>query len=253
MNAEYLTMPGFPARHGFFTRQGGVSIPPYASLNCRAGGGDDPAHVRENRARVAEAVGVPRQALLGLKQVHSATVVTVTDPWPEGAGPEADAMVTNRQGLALGIITADCAPVLFVDREAGVIGAAHAGWTGAVAGVLEAAVAAMRELGACPGRIRAAIGPCIQQASYEVGADMRARVLAGNDGLGESFFAPDARPDHWQFDLPGYCHARLRGAGVEAAALSVDTVPDEARFFSHRRRVLAGGGEIGHQISVIVQ
>jgi hypothetical protein len=160
-------------------------------------------------------------------------------------------MVTDRHGIALGIVTGDCAPVLFADADAGIVGAAHAGWRGAVAGVLEATVTAMTALGATPGRITAAVGPCIGQASYEVGADLRAAVLdrAAEDAR---FFAPGRRALHWQFDLSGYCAARLAAACVGAVeVLACDTLADDARFFSHRRRTLAGGGLIGHQISVI--
>jgi YfiH family protein len=159
--------------------------------------------------------------------------------------------VTDRPGLALGIITADCAPVLFCDRAAGVIGAAHAGWRGALAGILEATVRAMAGLGARPEQMQAVIGPCISQASYEVGADLRDAVLARAPD--DARFFADGRPGRWQFDLAGYCAARLRAAGVAAvASLAADTAADEARFFSHRRRTLAGGGPIGHQISAIV-
>jgi YfiH family protein len=239
-----------PARHGFFTRQGGVSTGPFASLNCGFSA-DDPARVRENRARAAAALGLPAAALLGLKQVHGAEVVTVTAPWAEGEGPAADALVTAQPGLALGIITADCAPVLFRDAAAGVAGAAHAGWRGAAAGVLEATLAAMEALGAVRSRIAAVIGPCIAQASYEVGPDLRESVLGALPGA-EALFAP-GRPGRWQFDLAGYCLLRLRRAGVgSTAGLGLDTRADAARFFSHRRRTLAGGGAIGHQISVIM-
>jgi hypothetical protein len=159
--------------------------------------------------------------------------------------------VTDRPGVALGIVTADCAPVLFADLEAGVIGAAHAGWRGAVAGVLEATVAAMCELGGARVRIAAAIGPCIAQGSYEVAADLRDAVLA-RDAADERFFASGQRADRWQFDLPGYCAARLAALGLAAVeTVAADTVADTARFFSHRRRTLSGGGPIGHQISVI--
>ena len=160
-------------------------------------------------------------------------------------------MVTDRPGIALGIVTGDCAPVLFTDADAGIIGAAHAGWRGAVAGVLEATLAAMQARGAAPARVTAAIGPCIAQASYEVGADLRDAVL-DRDPADARFFAPGGRALHWQFDLPGYCAARLAAAGVGAVeVLAVDTLSDAARFFSHRRRTLVGGGSIGHQISVI--
>ena len=247
MTAEFLTHAALHARHGFFTRRGGASQGPYASLNCSLSSGDDPALVAQNRARVAASLGVSADRLLGVTQVHGADVVTVHAAWPAGAGARADAMVTAVPGLALGVITADCAPVLFVDAAAGVVGAAHAGWRGAAAGVLEATVAAMEALGAARARAVAVVGPCISQASYEVGEDMRAQVASA-----DAFFAPGYRPGHWQFDLGGYCLSRLRMAGVVAEQLVADTCADDARFFSHRRRTLAGGGVIGHQISCVV-
>jgi len=182
------------ARHGFFTRQGGVSAGPYASLNASLSGSDDPDKVRQNRALAAQALGADPAKLVGLHQVHGAEVVAVTQAWPPGAGPRADAMVTARPGIALGIVTADCAPVLFEDPGTGIVGAAHAGWRGAAAGVLEATVEAMRALGARPDRIVAAIGPCIGPRSYEVAEDMRACVLAATQALAHCF-APGARPD----------------------------------------------------------
>ncbi len=250
MDPEYLTAPGLGAVHGFFTRRGGVSSGPYASLNCSLSGGDDPAVVARNRASVAGAMGVPVTRLAGTHQVHGCEVAVVDQPWAAGAGPKADAMVSASPGVALGVITADCAPVLLWDGEHGVAGAAHAGWRGARAGVLEATISAMEKLGARRGGIAAAVGPCIAAASYEVGDDLRQAVVPGIGGA-ERFFTAGVRPGHWQFDLAGYCVARLHAAGVSAAALSVDTCADEARFFSHRRRTLAGGGPIGHQISVI--
>ncbi len=196
------------------------------------------------------AIGAAPGTLVGLTQVHGIAVTRVAAPWAPGAGPPADAMVTDRPGVALGIVTADCAPVLFADADAGVIGAAHAGWRGAVAGVLEATLAAMPQLGARPERIAAAIGPCIGQSSYEVAADLRDAVLA-RDADHARFFT-DGRPGHWQFDLAGYCAARLAAAGVGTVGrLAADTAAEPDRFFSHRRRTLAGGGPIGHQISVI--
>ena len=251
-SAEFLRADALdPLPHGFFTRRGGVSRGPWAALNCALSGQDRPEHVAENRARVAAALGLPPPALLGLTQVHGAAVVRVTAPWPAGQGVRADGMVTDRPGLALGIITADCAPVLLADPQAGVIGAAHAGWRGAVAGVIEATLAAMAALGAEAARVAAAVGPCIGQASYEVGPDLRAAVLeAGAEGA--AFLAPGRDAVHWQFDLAGYCAARLRAAGVaRVGSVAVDTAADEARFFSHRRRTLRGEGPIGHQISVI--
>ncbi len=236
----HLRADALAAPHGFFTREGGVSAGPYATLNASLSGGDDPAAVAENRRRIAATVGV--EVLLGLSQVHGAEVVRVTQPWAVGAGPRADAMVTDRPGIGLGIITADCAPVLFA--APGMVGAAHAGWRGALAGVLEAVVAAMGGAG-----VRAAVGPCIGPQSYEVAADLRDAVLA-RDPADVCFFA-GGRPGHWLFDLPGYCAARLRAAGAEVTVVAADTLADEARFFSHRRRTLAGGGAIGHQMTVI--
>jgi YfiH family protein len=191
---------------------------------------------------------VAPENLLGLKQVHGVDVVTVTTPWAIGAGPAADAMVSATPGIALGVITADCAPVLIADATGTVIGAAHAGWRGAVAGVLEATVAAMRGLGAS--RLGAVIGPCIHQESYEVGADLRDAVLARDAGDAR-FFVDGVAAGKWQFDLPGYCAARLRAVGVDAAFLPYDTCSTETEFFSHRRRTLRGEAAIGHQISVI--
>jgi len=244
--ADSLRVP-----HGFFTRRGGVSGGPYASLNCSLSGGDAPDLVLENRARAARTIGASPDRLVGLMQVHQADVVEVTDPWRPGQGPRADAMVTARPGIALGIVTADCAPILLVDQRAGVVGAVHAGWRGTVAGVIEAAVAAMARLGADPPAIVAAIGPCIAQSSYEVGPDLYGAVLAC-DADGARFFAPGRRESRWQFDLAGYCAARLAGAGVQAVSLlAEDTAADAARFFSHRRRTLGEGGPIGHQISII--
>lgn len=256
MSAEYVTAPDLAARHGFFTRRGGVSSGTYASLNCSLSSGDSAENLRENRARVAAALGVAHDALLGLTQIHSADVVRVTTPWAAGQGPRADALVSALPGLALSVITADCAPVLFHDPATGIAGAAHAGWRGAVAGVLEATIAAMAALGADPARIIACVGPCIAQPSYEVGADLRDAVLAartpGPDGWAEACFAPGHRPGHWQFDLPGYALHRLRASGVRASALGLDTLAEEERFFSHRRRTLRGEPSIGHQISAIV-
>ena len=252
MMPDPLRSPLLPVAHGFFTRRGGVSTGPYAALNCSLSGQDAPEAVAENRARAARALGAAPEALVGLTQVHGVAVARVETPWPAGAGPAADAMVTDRPGVALGIITADCAPVLLADAEAGVIGAAHAGWRGAASGVIEATVAAMEALGAARGRIAGAVGPCIGQASYEVGEDLRAAVLAaGADGA--RFLAPGRREGRWQFDLSGYCAARLAAAGIgRIDVVAADTAADEARFFSHRRRTLAGGGPIGHQISMVL-
>ena len=235
----HLRDPSLAAPHGFFTREGGVSTGPFTSLNCSLSGADDAASVAENRRRVADTIGTP--ILVGLTQVHGPDVAVVDEPWAAGAGPRADAMVTRRPGIGLGIITADCVPVLFAGP--GVVGAAHAGWRGAVAGVLEAVLDLMGPA------VHAAIGPCIGPASYEVAADLRDAVLS-REPHDARFFTTN-RPGHWLFDLPGYCAARLRAAGATVTVLGADTLPDERRFFSHRRRTLAGGGPIGHQISVI--
>jgi YfiH family protein len=251
MTAEFLTAPSLGTVHGFFTRRGGVSQGPYASLNASLSGGDDPGCVAQNRALMASALQVGADRLVGVTQVHGCDVETVRLPWQVGAGPRADAMVTDTPGLALGVVTADCAPVLFHDAAAAVIGAAHAGWRGAVSGVLEATIKAMERLGATRSGIVAAIGPCIGQASYEVGDDLRMAVLAASLPA-ERFFTDGARAGHWQFDLPGYCLGRLQAAGVAAHGLGLDTCAEVDRFFSHRRRTLAGGGPIGHQLSAIV-
>jgi len=247
MSPQFLT-GALPAPHGFFTRNGGVSTGPYASLNCSLSSADSPENLSKNNALVAQAMGVGAKNLLGLKQVHEATVHWVTGPWDPDNRPVADAMITSRRDLALGIITADCAPVLFSDDAGTCVGAAHAGWRGALNGVLEATGMAMRSKGATG--IRAVIGPCIQQASYEVAADLRDAVLERN-AAHEIFFAPGKTPDRWQFDLPAYCAARLATIDLPASILRRDTCAEEQDFFSHRRRVLRGEPAIGHQISTI--
>ena len=249
--AEALIVNPMPAPHGFFTRRGGVSAGPFSSLNCSLSSQDDPAAVLENRARAANRLGIDPARLVGLTQVHGTHVVTVNEAWAPGQGEAADAMVTNRPGLGLGVVTADCAPVLFADSDGVIVGAAHAGWRGAMAGVLEATIAAMIALGTSAARISVAIGPCIAQPSYEVGPDLRDAVLARGTA-DAAFFAPGRQPDKWQFDLAGYCAARLRGAGVgHIVVTGHDTLTQEERFFSHRRRTLAKSGPIGHQISII--
>jgi len=251
MTPPLLSSPVISVAHGFFTRQGGVSCGPYASLNCSLSGQDERRSVLENRARAARALGVAPGSLVGLMQVHGCEAVTVAKPWRPGEGPAGDAMVTDRPGIGLGIVTADCAPVLFADEGAGVIGAAHAGWRGAVAGVLEATVEAMISLGASIQRIAAAIGPCIGQVSYEVGPELRDSVLADNLA-GAAFLRPGQRGARWQFDLSGYCRWRLETTGVTRIdTIAADTVAEEDRFFSHRRRTLTGGGPIGHQMSIV--
>jgi len=256
---ERMTAQTLPVPHGFFTRRGGLSRGPYASLNCSLSGQDDRDTVLENRARVARCLDVEPCRLLGLTQVHGDAVVTVTKAWAPGQGGLADAMVTARGDVALGIVTADCAPVLFAHPPTNIVGAAHAGWRGALLGILEATVAAMTVLGADPAGIIAVIGPCIAQASYEVGSDLRAAVLA-RSADDSRFFASGVREGHWQFDLSGYCAARLAAVGVgNVTVTGHDTLADEARFFSHRRRTLeamrasptGAMAPIGHQISVV--
>ncbi len=238
----------FAPPHGFFTRIGGVSTGAYASLNCGLNGADAPDHVATNRARAARAIGADPTALSGLVQVHGNRAIAITQPIDPSHRPQADALVTATPGLALGIITADCAPVLFSAEAGRIVGAAHAGWRGAQLGVLEATLEAMRQLGAS--MIEAVIGPCIHQASYEVGADLHEAVCAGHPP-DRQFFRPGVKPHHWQFDLPGYCAARLARAGAKPTILPADTYADPARFFSHRRRTHEASGPGGHQISII--
>lgn len=235
--------------HGFLGRVGGVSTGQVAGLNCGIGSRDDPAAVAENRRRAVAAIA-PGATLVQPFQIHSPDVLTVDTPWPDDARPPADALVTNRPGIALGILTADCAPVLFADIEAGVIGAAHAGWKGALAGVNDATIAAMEALGARRGRIAAAVGPCIAQASYEVDEGFRTRFGAA-DTANDRFFATGGL-GHCQFDLEGYVVHRLRAAGIARVdPLGEDTLSQPDRFFSFRRATLAGEPDYGRQISLI--
>ena len=235
----------------FFTREGGVSQRLYAALNCGYGSGDDPEAVRENRRRAMDRMGLKPEALVTLYQIHSPTVIAVEEPWRPGESPKADGAVTNRRGVALGILTADCAPVLFADPEARVIGAAHAGWRGAFTGVLEETVAAMARLGAQRSRIRAAIGPCIAQPSYEVGPEFHARFVEADAGNAR-FFRPSVRAGHHLFDLGGYVQSRLDRLGLAAiGALDADTAADPQRWFSYRRATLAGEKDYGRLLSAI--
>jgi hypothetical protein len=243
--------PASAVRHGFFTRQGGVSAGLYGSLNCGLGSGDDKRAVRKNRGRVANEIGVAATDLLTLFQCHSADVVTVTTPFGDDRRPRADAMVTDRPGLALAILTADCAPVLFADPTAAVVGAAHAGWRGVLDGVLEATVAAMEALGARRQRIIAAIGPTIGKHSYEVGPEFPDPFVA-RDGAAEQYFSPSIRGGHHMFDLPGYAAMRLGEAGLAVVAdLGRDTRQEADHFFSYRRATLDGEPDYGRQISAI--
>lgn len=236
-------------QHGFFTRIGGASSGVFDGLNCGFGSSDQAEIVALNRARVAEHMGLEAEALLTVHQTHSATALTVDGP---GTRPEADAMVTREPGLGLAILTADCQPVLFADREAGVIGAAHAGWRGALSGILEATLEAMEALGADRSRVTAAIGPSISQSAYEVGAEFLDTFLA-DDPDNARFFANGA-DDKYQFDLPGYGLARLRRAGVGTAAWTGHcTYRDAAQFYSYRRSCHQNEADYGRLISVIRQ
>lgn len=264
MSLDVITSPLLEGvRHGFFGRAGGASSGVFAGLNCGQGSTDQAEAVTINRARVAEAMGVPPSHLVGMHQVHSAEAVVATAPVVPR--PRADGMVTATPGLALSVLTADCQPVLLADREAGVIGAAHAGWRGTVAGIIEATLAAMVSLGAEPRRIRAAIGPTISQRAYEVGPDLMDEVLA-EDPEAARFFAngPGAsqgasqgasreasQGDRMMFDLPGYGLLRLRRAGVEAEWTRHCTYSDPARFFSYRRSVHAREADYGRLIAAI--
>jgi YfiH family protein len=244
-----LEQPGL--RHAFFGRSGGVSEGLYASLNCGFGSGDDPERVAANRARALAMAEMPAGSLLTAYQVHSPDVVTITSPWRRKDAPRADAMVTDRPGVALGILTADCAPVLFADAEARVIGAAHAGWRGALTGVLEATVEAMRALGARPDRIAAGVGPCIGQRSYEVGPEFPAPFLA-QDPNNAGFFRPSARERHHLFDLPGYVAGRLTALRLgRVEKVGHDTCAEHDLFFSYRRATLAGESDYGRDLSAI--
>jgi len=247
---EFLTTPALAGtRHGFLTRRGGVSAGLFASLNVGLGSSDDRASVQENRRRAVAAVA-PGAALVTLHQVHSATVVPVTSAFADDARPPADAMVTATPGLALGILTADCAPILFADVAAGVIGAAHSGWKGALADIGPATVTAMEQLGARRDRIVAAIGPTIARASYEVDLAFVERFCAV-EPANEAFFAA-GKPGHAQFDLEGFIAARLALAGVKTVvAMGVDTYPDAGRWFSFRRTTHRSEPDYGRQLSVI--
>lgn len=238
-------------RHAFFTRDGGVSGGLYASLNCGYGSRDDPAKVARNREIAMAMLGFPANRLVTSRQVHSAAVATVDEPWSREAAPAADGLVTNIPGLVLGILAADCAPVLLCDPEARVIGAAHAGWRGALGGVVEATVAAMERLGAVRLRIRAGIGPCIGPDSYEVGGEFPQPFVAGDPGA-NAFFEPAARSGHFMFDLAGYVNDRLARFGIERVERSAcDTAAEPERFFSYRRARLRGEPAFGLGLSVI--
>jgi polyphenol oxidase len=249
IQATTLSLPGIS--HAFFTREGGVSGGLYASLNGGVGSRDDAGLVAENRARMAAVLKVAPDCLLSAYQVHSPDVVVAQAPWPGDARPRADAIVSRTAGLAIGVSTADCGPILLADPDAHVIGAAHAGWRGALGGVVEATVAAMERLGAARERIRAALGPMIRQDSYEVGPDLIARFAAEDEGS-ERFFRPAARDGHAHFDLGGYIAARLARAGVrQIEDLGLCTYAEPARFFSFRRTTHRGEADYGRHINAI--
>ena len=246
-----LDDPSGRVRHGFFGRAGGVSNGLYRSLNCGYGSGDDPEAVAENRARAMSACGLPPAALCTAYQVHSAEALVVTAPWPRDEAPRVDAMATATPGLALAILTADCVPVLLADREAGVIGAAHAGWRGALNGVVEAAVEAMLGLGARAKDIRAVIGPAIGAASYEVGPEFPAPFLADRP-QDKDLFAQAEREGHFLFNITVYVARCLRRLGLAAVgATGGDTCADAARFFSYRRSVHRSEPDYGRNISIV--
>ena len=239
-------------RHGFFTREGGVSRGLYSGLNCGMGSRDDSTNVIENRARVAAHLDAGGPEILTLYQVHGTTALAVDGTAPAGELPKADALLTKTPGLAIGVLTADCAPVLLADPEARVVGAAHAGWRGALAGILEAAVEGMEALGGERRRIRAAVGPAINQAFYEVGPEFEAEFLARDGGAGRFFFRPHAgaRP---HFDLPAFVAARLERAGIGAVEThAACTYRNESLFFSYRRSQHRSETDYGRQISAIV-
>jgi len=233
LTSDALSVDG--VSHGFFTRLGGVSGGIYAGLNIGIGSSDDAESVQENRARAAEALGVRADGLLSLYQVHGDVVETADRAFAPGERPKADGMVSATPGLALGIATADCAPVLFADAKAGVVGACHAGWKGAFIGVVEATVASMVRAGAARADIRGVLGPCIHQASYEVGAEFRDRFIAEDKSFAR-FFVPSDRDEHYRFDLPAFVLFRLEQAEIaEIDHVAADTYADPDRFYSYRR------------------
>jgi polyphenol oxidase len=249
LQAPALALPG--VAHAFFTRPGGVSTGLYAGLNTGTGSDDAREAVLENRRRAAAYLGVPAERLVTPYQVHGDTALVVDEPWAPGMGPKADALVTAVPGLAIGVGTADCGPVLFADGDARVVGAAHAGWKGALGGILEATIAAMEGLGAKRDRIVAVLGPTISAASYEVGAEFVER-FAEADGENRRYFAPSHRPGHALFDLPAYIVARLQRAGLaHAESVGLCTYADERRFFSFRRATHRGEADYGRLLAAI--
>lgn len=249
IEADELRIDGIA--HGFFTRQGGQSSGVFSSLNCGLGSGDDREKVLANRALAAARLRVEPQSLLSAWQVHSPEAVVVTGPWPGGERPKADGMVTRTPGVALGVLTADCAPILFADPVARVIGAAHAGWKGALDGVTTRTLALMQQEGARLGRIIAVIGPTISRQAYEVGPEFRERFTQAS-AANVGFFIPSRRQGHFMFDLPAYLAKRLSDEGVSKVAdLGLCTYADESRFFSYRRTTHRKESDYGRLISAI--
>jgi len=246
-----LLQTGAAVRHGFFTRRDGASEGPFASLNCGFGSGDDRGRVTANRARALARLGLTGAALVTAHQVHSPQVSVVEEPWQPDAAPEADGLVTKRPGVVLGVLSADCAPVLFADAQAGVVGAAHAGWRGCQAGVLEATVEVMAVMGADTASIRAAVGPCIGQESYEVGGEFYACFIDA-DAANDDLFVPGGGRGKFHFDLGGHVKRRLEKLGLAGIdVLDFDTCADEDRFFSYRRACLRGDTGYGRGLSAI--
>jgi YfiH family protein len=238
-------------RHAFFTRRGGVSGGAFASLNCGFGSRDIPENVQQNREIAASRLDLSADRLVSCHQVHGTDAITVEAPWRREQNPRADAMVTTVPGIALGVLAADCAPVLFADPDSRIIGAAHGGWRGALAGVMEATVAAMTRLGARPERIRAGIGPCIAQPSYEVGAEFH-QIFTASDPDNRRFFQPASRTGHFLFDLPRYIADRLSRLGLAVVKRTPhDTAAEEDLFFSYRRACLRGESDYGRGLAAI--
>jgi YfiH family protein len=237
--------------HGFFTRRGGASGGIYESLNCAYGSDDDPGAVAANREKVAESLGLAPENIVSVYQVHSNKVVTVNAPWPREKAPQADALITDKRGIGLGILTADCAPILFASKNQKVVAAAHAGWKGALSGVAEETVRNFSHFGVAPSDVIAAIGPCIGPESYEVKDEFK-KPFMEQDAANAEFFRPGARAGHLVFDLPGYIVERLTKMGVgRVIDTRQDTLPNESAYFSYRRTTQRGEKDYGRQMSVI--
>lgn len=246
---ETLLAPGIA--HGFFTRGGGHSTGIFASLNCGLGSGDDPDLVTMNRDVVARALGVAEGQIVTAHQIHSADVLEVTEVWPSEARPKVDGLVSRTKGIALGVLTADCGPVLFADAAAGVVGACHAGWKGALTGVTDSTIAAMEKIGAARERIQAVVGPTISPASYEVGPEFPTAFVDLNPAH-QKYFVASLKEGHFMFDLPRYLADRLSQAGIAAVHnLQIDTYTNESRFYSYRRATHRGEKDYGRLISAI--